>query len=182
MEMERRAIYRQFQAADAAFKTGDLNALKAALDHLEGFPNCRMPMALALGEWLLQYAIAWSPVAFVAQLIAIGADPNYVASDGMPSLIAALSRNGPDRLALINLLLDRGANPEHHGINGWTALHTAVARRDAAAIRLLLDRGADPAARTGIDDDTTPLEDAEALGFDEAIKLLRGASPRSDRR
>jgi hypothetical protein len=40
---------------------------------------------------------------------------------------------------------------------------------------LLLARGADPAARTRIDECSTPLEDAEAIGFSEAVALLRHA-------
>ncbi len=180
MATERCATSRQFQAADAAFKKGDLPALKAALDDPEGFPNCRMPMALALGEWPLQYAIAWSPLDFIARLIECGADPNFAASDGFPSLIAALDRALPDRLALLDLLLDRGADPGQRGINGWTALHAAVAHRDLPAIRLLLDGGADPGARTDVDDDTTPLEDAEAMDFREAVALLREATRRND--
>ena len=40
---------------------------------------------------------------------------------------------------------------------------------------MLLARGADPAARTRIDECSTPLEDAEAIGFSETAALLRHA-------
>lgn len=40
-------------------------------------------------------------------------------------------------------------------------------------MRLLLEAGADPTVRTRIDDFTTPLEEAEAIGFIEGAALLR---------
>ena len=41
---------------------------------------------------------------------------------------------------------------------------------------LLFVHGADTAARTRIDDLSTPLEDAEAIGFAEAAEAMRGAA------
>jgi uncharacterized protein len=169
------ALYRQFTAVDGAYRRGDLDALKAALGDPEGFPNCLLPFDLAVGDHPLEYAIAWSPLPFVQILLELGADPNYPAQDGFPSLIETLATDRPDKHAVMTLLLDAGADVQQRGHNDWTPLHYAVVRRDLTAVTLLLARGADPAARTRIDECSTPLEDAEAIGFSEAAALLRHA-------
>ena len=162
-----------FQMLHHAFITGDLAGVRAASGEPADFPNCIQPRELGCGDHPLEYAIYWSPLSFVAKLLDAGADPNYHAPAGFPSLMAALSTDRTDRTTLIGLLLTRGAKPARRGNNDWTPLHYAVARRDLDAIRLLLAHGADPLARTGIDDRTTPLEDAEAAGFTEGVTLIR---------
>ena len=113
-------------------------------------------------------------------MLEIGADPNHPAQDGFPSLIEALATDRPDnKHDLLRLLLDFGADVQQRGHNDWTPLQHAVVRRDLAAVTLLLARGADPAARTRIDECSTPLEDAEAIGFTKAVALLRDAHSRS---
>jgi ankyrin repeat protein len=174
---DRAETYRRFQRLTAAYRAGDLAAVKAALGWPEHFPNTPQPMALASGDWPLVTAINLSPFRFVRQLLELGADPNYDAPDGFPSLFTALDSGRPDLLEVLALLLRHGADPDQRGINDWTALHHAVARRNLAAIRLLLAHGADPRLKTRIDDLTSALEDAEAGGFDEAAAAMRAASP-----
>jgi ankyrin repeat protein len=130
---------------------------------------------MALGERPLDIALIHAPPAFIARLLDLGADPNAAAPDGFPPLLSAIDLPRADRHAVLALLLARGADPAQRGLNDWTPLHLAVARRDAEAVRLLLAHGADPDARTRIDDMTTPLEDAEAIGFDQAATLMRKA-------
>jgi ankyrin repeat protein len=179
MTSDRCALYRRFIAVDGAYRSGDLDALKRALGDPEGFPNCLLPFDLAVGDHPLEYAITRSPLPFVRTLLEIGADPNHPAQDGFPSLIEALATDRPDRHAILGLLLDFGADVQQRGHNDWTPVHYAVVRRDLAAVRLLLARGADPAARTRVDECSTPLEDAEAIGFTKAVALLRDAHSRS---
>jgi ankyrin repeat protein len=175
-EEERCRVHRRVAAAERACRAGDLDAFRAALGDPEGFPNGVLDVDfLALGERPLDVALAFAPVATIAALLDLGADPNAPALDGFPPLLSAIDLPRADRHAVLALLLAHGADPARRGVNDWTALHLAVARRDAEAVRLLLAHGADPDARTRIDDMTTPLDDAEATGFDEAATLMRKA-------
>jgi len=173
-EDERRAKHRLFKSIDDAYRNGDLEALLAALGDPADFPNSLHPWELGLGDFPLEYAIYWSPIAFIETLLDHGANPNYPDRGGFPSLIAALSADRPDRIELLNLLLSRGADTAQRGLNDWTPLHYAVSRDDVAAIELLVAHGADINARTRIDDLATPLEEAEQLNRQAAIDALKG--------
>ena len=177
MSRDRRDIYRQHKAAHHAYVTGDLPALRAALGEPPDFPNCRQPFDLAIGDHPLEYAIYWSPLGFIEQLLKLGANPNYPDHAGFPSLIAGLSTRRPDKLEVLELLLASGADVGQRGVNDWTPLHYAVVERDAEAVRLLLAHGADPMLKTRIDDCTSPLEDADAVGFTAGAELMHAAFP-----
>ena len=169
---DRCASHRGFQALDAAYRAGDLAALRAALGDPPDFPNCRQAQP-AVTDHPLEYAIYWSPLAFIAELLALGADPNDEDTAGFPALHAALSTERPDRHDILRLLLRHGADPGQRGINDGTPLHHAVWRRDPEAVAILLAHGADPGAWTRIDDLSTPLEDAVRSGFAAGAALLR---------
>jgi uncharacterized protein len=158
-------------ALHAAYKRGDLRAVKTLLGNPPDFPNCRGPKAV--GEIILQYAIYHSPVPFVRALLELGADPNYGEGDGFPSLIAALSTNRLERYEIADLLLAFGANVQQRGFNDYTPLHYAAAKNDLRMLELLLAHGADPNAKTGIDEFSTPLEEAERRMFSEAAQVLK---------
>lgn len=166
-----------FQAIDDAFKAGDFDGLGKALGGSAQWYDERMPFELGLGH-PLEYAIYWSPAGFIVTLLDAGSNPNYEDPAGFPSIIAALSTERPDRLQLIQILLEQGADPNMRGVNDWTPLHYAVAQRDAEAIRLLLASGADPSLRTRIDDCETALEGADRAGFEAGASLLRQAMSR----
>ena len=163
--------HERFRRIDEAFKAGDLAALRAAVadavDDISAFPN--NPMPLGIGP-ILTYAIYWSPLAFIEELLAIGADPNGHDNDGFPPLIAALCKTNPhpgskprgDVVDVMARLLDAGADPDQRGINDWTALMMAVVETNVEGVRLLLARGADPSLRTRIDDYETALDIAKA--------------------
>jgi len=174
---KRCASARQFELIDQAFRKGDLNALRAAVEDPSIVPNGRMPDGIGP---CLTYAIYHSPLPFIRTLLEIGANPNAPADDGFPPLIAALStgREVPgatkrtDVDALIRLLLSFGADPNQRGINDYTPLHMAVAERNPLAVQVLLDSGADPEQRTRIDECATPLEMAEAAGLGDIARML----------
>lgn len=176
-EQERCAEAAKFKKIDAAFRAGDLEALRAAVDDPAMVPNG--PMPLAIGP-CLEYAIYHSPAPFIRTLLELGADPVPADHAGFPPLIAALSCSRaqpgspgrPDVAEILKLLLSFGADPEQRGVNDYTALHMAVAERNLAAVEILLEAGADPRMRTGIDDCETPREMAETAGLGDFARLL----------
>ena len=174
---------RKFAQIDSAFRAGDLEALRAAVDDAARVPNGRLPDTI--GSCLV-YAIYHSPFQFIRTLLEIGADPNAPVDDGFPPLIAALScmretpgtKCRPDVHDILRLLLSFGADPNQRGINDYTPLHMAVGEHNALAVQVLLDGGADPDARTRIDDCQTPFEMAEAAGLKDIAALLARRSRR----
>src|SRR4030095_7936930 len=122
------AEYAKFRKTDAAFRTGDLAALRASVDDPASVPNG--PMPLSVGP-CLEYAIYHSPLSFIRTLLEIGAEPNPVDHAGSPPLTAALSCTNahpgspgrPDVVEIVSLLLASGADPNQRGINDYTPLH-----------------------------------------------------------
>jgi len=175
----RRAEAQIFSKMHAAFRAGDLSALRAAAGP-DAIPNG--PMPLSIGR-CLEYAIYHSPLGFIRELLDLGADTNPADHAGFPPLVAALSCSRtqpgsparPDVAAILELLLSFGADPNQRGINDYTPLHMAVAERNGAAVKLLLASGADPALRTRTDDCETPREMAERAGLDDLASLLAAA-------
>jgi hypothetical protein len=102
MTRDRCEISRRHKAVHDAYCRGGLEALRVALDDPPDFPNCHQPCELAVGDYPLEYAIYWSPIAFLAQLLRLGAAPNYRDFAGFPSLIAALSARRPDSNKIAN--------------------------------------------------------------------------------
>jgi ankyrin repeat protein len=153
-----------------AYLKGDLEGVKKALGSPPDFPNCIVPMGF--GE-CLTYAIYHSPLAFIKTLLELGADPNYPDISGFPSLIAALSSERKDKLEILKLLLDYGADVGQRGVNDYTPLHFAASLNDPQLIKLLVAHGADINARTRIDYYATPLEEAEYFGLSRAAEVLR---------
>jgi len=174
----------QFLRIDAAFRAGDLIALRAAVSEPDVIPNG--PMPIDIGP-CLGYAIYHSPFAFVVTLLDLGADPNPPDHDGFPPIIAALvtrqphpgATQRPDALDIVRLLVARGADVNQRGINDYTPLHWAVDHHDAEAVTLLLDLGADPRLRTRIDGCESPLELAQQAGLDDLARLLATRTPSS---
>lgn len=155
---------------EEAIARGDVEALATALG--PGFANLDWPQGG--GDPLLEYVIYHGPLSLVRALLERGADINYESAAGFPSLIAALSGARDDRLAMVALLLDFGADIGQRGFNDYTPLHYAAATDDVAAIRLLLEHGADLQARTRIDECATPAEEAALLGKSAALAALTG--------
>ena len=165
---------------DAAFREGDLEALRAAVEDPDSVPNG--PMPLAIGP-CLEYAVYHSPIAFIRTLLEIGADPNLDDHSGFPPLIAALSchqitpghARRHDVAEMLALLLSFGADPNQRGINDYTALHMAASVNHPESVRLLLEAGANPLLRTRIDDYETARELAGKAGHREIAAMLGAA-------
>jgi ankyrin repeat protein len=180
---DRCAEHRRFMKIDAAFRAGDLGALRAAVENPDDLPNGQMP--LAIGS-CLEYAIYHSPIAFIRTLLEMGADPNPADHIGFPPIIAALSCSNPrpgspgrrDAPDIVRLLIAFGSDVNQRGINDYTPLHAAVAERNPTVVRIPLDNGAAPLARTRIDEFETPREMAERAGLTEIRDMLAAAESR----
>jgi len=156
-----------------AYVAGELSEIQRLLGNLPRFPNCHQPHEFACGDWPLEYALYWSPGAMIRELIAIGADVNYVDDTGFPALFAALGRDKADKYELLEYLIESGADIHQRGINDWTALHAAVAAQDLKAVELLLQRGADPDIKTRIDECLSAYEEAINSNFMTAVVAMK---------
>lgn len=72
--------------------------------------------------------------------------------------------------AVVQLLLERGADVTVKDIHGWTALHEVATSRSEAAARVLLENGADIAAET--DCRETAPHIAASKGHERLVQLL----------
>src|SRR5258708_7829097 len=106
-----------------------------------------------------------------------------------PGLVAARGTNGNDlaglatamaRLAIVRLLLDRGADPATANDRGWTPLHQAASMNHMGLTALLLAAGA-PTGRSGHGDGGTPMVAALFWGHREAAEAIaaRDLAPRN---
>src|SRR5262245_8212643 len=179
---ERCAAHKKFLKIDAAFRAGDLQALREAVDDPDTIPHTTLPIDIGT---CLEYAIYHSPLPFIRQLLELGANviPPRDEHAGFPPLLAALSCTEtipgsaarPDVPEIIQLLLQFGADPAQRGFNDYPALHMAVAVRNRKAVEVLLAGGADPRLRTTIDDYETPLEMARTAGLHDIAAVLESA-------
>lgn len=166
-------------AVERAASRGDLAEFRTLLGDPEGFPDVVLGRTfMAIGDRPLDVAIRLAPIAMIDELLRMGANADAPAQDGFPALFMAIDAPRNDRHEVLTLLLAYGADPHRRGINGGTALHLAVWRRDVDAVRILLGAGADPDVPADVDDRTTAREDAAAAGFDAAIALMDAERPR----
>jgi len=80
------------------------------------------------------------------------------------ALSEAAASSLKDQLAKTPLLVSA------KGHNGWTLLHQDASAGSVATVKVLLEGGADPSAVT--EQGMTPLQLAEALGWDSVVELL----------
>ena len=152
-----------------SLRSGDLDGVRLALNDPVDWSDARETYT---NNNVMSLALIESPVAFVGQLLDLGADVNYEDLGGFPSLLTVLSGDRPEEYELLELLLARGADVNRRGINGYMPLHMAASKNDDRAIAVLLAHGADPAARTRVDYDETPLEVATRCQHAKAMRAL----------
>ena len=101
------------------------------------------------GDTALLFAARVGDLASAKLLVAAGANVNDADAWGVSATVLAAHSGFGD---LVEFLLERGADP-NAAAAGFTALHAAIMRRDAAMVGALLAHGADPNA---------PLQDLDA--------------------
>lgn len=87
---------------------------------------------------LMYAALSGSPE-IVRLLLEGGAEVDALSTTGT-ALMAAADQGHED---VVKILLERGANVDLRGVNGWTALRSAVNKRRKEIARTLIDKGAD---------------------------------------
>ncbi len=126
-------------------------------------------------------ADGWTPLHLAAftghreaaeALLESGADLRAVSKNSTANqpLHAALA--GKTDRGLVEMLLERGADPKARGGGGVTPLHLAASRGDWPLCELLIEKGADAAAK--MDDGTTPAAIAKQRGHEAVAKQLQG--------
>ena len=173
MRSEQPEQIREHIAIETALRAGRLDDLPESITSDPDYPNVRDRYT---STPLVVLAVSWAPVPCVRELVEAGADLNVEVDDGFPALLNAVMSRREDRHEMVEALVDLGADLEARGINNWTPLHAAASTNDAAMVQLLLRLGADAMARTVIDDDATPLEEARRAQASEVIPLLEAAS------
>jgi ankyrin repeat protein len=136
--------------------------------------NPSLARAYSSDGWtLLHLASHFGHPEIVALLLDAGANLEALAHNAQAntSLHAALA--GRQR-AVVELLLDRGADPNGKRQDGLTPLHLAAMIGDASDVRLLLDKGA--SLDTPAQDGKTAQELAQEAGHEEVAGILRERS------
>ncbi len=160
---------REYESVVAALRSGSVERLNELSHRIPGFPTGADP--LLDQPWILA-AVESGNAASVEWMLAHPMDLAYRGEDGYTAVHLTLESKGPDRLRILELLLDHGAPVNLKGINDWTPTHMAAAYDDVDALTLLVRHGADLSIRTEIDDYATPLEEARNLGKLKAVAYL----------
>jgi ankyrin repeat protein len=124
------------------------------------------------GALPLHLAASHGQEKMVKFLLHTGADVNKFDRSGYSKKTAlhwAALKNYP---AIVQLLLDAGANIEAKTNNGKTALMFAAGKGYKGIVQLLLERGADVHARTHRKQTTTALTFAAAHGHEDIVRHL----------
>jgi ankyrin repeat protein len=95
-----------------------------------------------------------------------------VAFEGHPIPNTSIVMSAPENVALVKVLLDRGADTNARDINGETALLLAIRERCTDTVKLFLDKGADANVVAEGASPGTPLTMAVGVGKPWLVKLL----------
>lgn len=149
-----------------AIAVGNLKEVKTQLDATTGL----LDTFSADGFTPLAFAAYFSQEEIAQWLVEHGANVNLASRNHMQ--IAPLhSAVAVQNVALAQLFLERGADPNKPQMEGIRPLHSAVHRGQREMVELLLRYGADPTLAT--DDGRTALDIAATEGKEEIQPLLK---------
>ena len=131
---------------------------------------------LKVDDSLLLRAVETCDVLAATKLMELGESPALPTDDGFTILHTAVDvahdkNQSHAALELVDVLLQRDADPNVQGIDG-TPLHRAAGAGLAAVADLLLRNGADIEARTLVDGEVTPLMHAALMGQPDMVRYL----------
>lgn len=129
------------------------------------------------GRTPLHWAAARGSSELFTTLLGAGAAPSLEIKDSggsAPLLIASTAGN----LVGIQVMLERGADPNVGNTKGITPLHYAASKGHAELVRTLLQRGALVNARDGAKQ--CPLHRAASQGHDSVVRILLAPPERLD--
>lgn len=149
---------------------GDEQDLQALSRRYPNFPKGIDPF---VGDPWIVFAMDVGSIRAIRWMLEAGIDIDAKSDANEAPIHACLERASPDRYDVLQELIAAGADIQIRGRNDWTPLHLAAARNDVKAIEILLKAGADIGARTGMDTESTPEEEALRLGAEEAAKTLK---------
>jgi len=154
-----------------AAMNGDTSTVRALLQQ-----NADVNAPQGDGTTALHWAAFRDDLPMVKLLLAAGAKVTAATREGAITPLFMACTNGD--AAIIEALLNAGADANSVKGNGTTALMTAAAAGSAPAVKLLLDRGAEVNAEESVHGQTA-LMFAAALDRADAVKLLlsRRADP-----
>ena len=118
----------------------------------------------------LEWAALFDQWGSVKCLLDAGADPDSRLGRESTALTAAVTDARPDRVKIINALLNAGADVNRGRSDGATALHEAAETGQVDVIKILVERGADVSAET--DQGDTPAITAARFGQLAALCCL----------
>lgn len=143
----------------------------------ESYDNTIMELLLKSGKftersksWLLVRKADWHDYDGMKMTLAFGADPNPLTRWGITPLHHSIQRD--NRLEMITLLLDHGANPLLPNVHGLTGAQSAARRGRGDVLKLCVERGIDTKLE-GVD----RLIAACAMADDDAVQALIGEEP-----
>jgi ankyrin repeat protein len=160
---------KEYTANCGILASGTIADLEAFAERDYTFP---LEMNEVDGHPWIQTAVSIGSKTAVGWILSKGVDLRvYTVFDTSLAHIA-LERTDGDKHAILRLLLEKDAPTNSRGLNNWTPLHLAAARNDVEGCRILVEFGADFTARTDIDDNATPQEEAASLGAHDAVAYL----------